>query len=189
VAAQARPEGAEDSSRPASDLAALTAEVADLRRRVEASEGVLGVLELKARYGDLVDARFRRGAPLEATELRHLAGEIAGLFTEDAEWDGGPTLGLAVGREEIAARMREPTISFSRHLFVRPLITVDGDRASGRWDLLSPCTRPDGTAYWMCGVEDDEYQRDGAGVWRHRRMRLSTVFMAPVDGGFGRIGL
>jgi len=160
-----------------------------LRRRVEASEAVLAIMELKARYGDLVDGRFRRGEPLDAGALGALAEEIAALFTEDAEWDGGPALGVAVGRGAIAARMRQPTVSFSRHLFVRPRITVDGDRASGRWDLLAPCTRPDGTAYWMCGVEDDEYARDGAGRWLHRRMKLSTVFMAPVEGGFGRIGL
>ncbi|HUO48572.1 MAG TPA: nuclear transport factor 2 family protein, partial [Acidimicrobiales bacterium] len=66
--------------------------------------------------------------------------------------------------------------------------SVDGASATGRWDLLAPCTTPDGAAYWMCGVEDDEYARDDAGVWRHRRMRLTTVFMAPAEG-FGRIGL
>jgi hypothetical protein len=178
-----------DASGPAPDIGALAAEVDALRRRVEASEGALAVMELKARYGDLVDARFRRGAALEAAGLLRLGDEIAALFTEDAEWDGGPTLGVAVGRREIAARMAEPTISFSRHLFVRPRIVVDGERATGRWDLLSPCTQPDGTAYWMCGVEDDEYERDGSGVWRHRRMRLTTVFMAAAEGGFGRIGL
>jgi len=170
-------------------LAALREELGVLRRRVEASEAVLAIMELKARYGDLVDARFRHGTPLDADALGAVAEEIAGLFTEDAEWDGGPALGVAVGRAAIAARMREPTISFSRHLFVRPRITVEGERASGRWDLLAPCTRPDGSAYWMCGVEDDEYARDGAGRWLHRRMTLSTVFMAPAGAGFGRIGL
>jgi hypothetical protein len=171
------------------ELAALAAEVGELRRRVETSEAVLAVMELKARYGDLVDARFRRGAPIDGAGLGALAEQIAGLFTEDAEWDGGPVLGVAVGREQIAARMQAPTISFSRHLFVRPRIVVDGAAATGRWDLLAPCTTPDGASYWMSGVEDDEYTRDDAGVWRHRRMRLSTGFMAPVLGGFGRIGL
>ncbi|HUO47403.1 MAG TPA: hypothetical protein VMU09_01090, partial [Acidimicrobiales bacterium] len=66
------------------DVAALAAAVGDLRRRVEASESVLAIMELKARYGDLVDARFRLGTPIDATGLRRLAEEIAELFTEDA---------------------------------------------------------------------------------------------------------
>jgi hypothetical protein len=169
--------------------AELRAELATLRRRVDATESVLAIEGLKARYGDLVDQRFVRGEVVDASRLEVLAAQIAALFTEDAEWDGGRALGVATGRDAIAARLRAPTISFSRHFFVRPLISVDGDRATGRWDLLAPCTALDGSSYLMCGVEDDEYARDGQGNWLHRRMRLSTVFMAPAGEGFGRIGL
>ena len=61
-----------------------------------------------------------------------------------------------------------PTLVFSRHLFVKPRLDVDGDRATGRWELLCPCTRPDGTSLWMAGYEDDVYRRVD-GVWLHRR--------------------
>jgi len=165
----------------------LRSEVAALRRRLEAAESVLAIHELKAHYGDLVDRRFERGEVVDAPRLEALARDIASLFSEDAEWDGGPALGVAVGRDAIAARMRAPTISFSRHLFVRPRIRVDGASAVGRWDLLAPCRSADGTSYWMCGVEDDEYVRDGDGRWLHRRMALTTVFMAPAGGGFDRV--
>jgi hypothetical protein len=162
-------------------------ELVALRRRLDAVEAVLAIEELKARYGELVDRRFERGRVVDAERLADLAHEIAGLFSEDAEWDGGPALGVAVGRQAIAARMARPTLSFSRHLFVRPRIVVDGDRATGRWDLLAPCTAGDGSSYWMCGVEDDAYVRDADGRWLHRRMALTTVFMAPVGEGFGPV--
>ncbi|HTT85902.1 MAG TPA: nuclear transport factor 2 family protein, partial [Acidimicrobiales bacterium] len=162
----------------------LAAEVAALRRRVEVSEGVLAIQALKARYGELVDMRFRRGSVVDAPELARIAHGIAALFTPDGVWDGGPGLGRAVGRPEIAERLGQPTLRFSRHFFMNPRIEVevrgDGDTGAGamagsatatatatataRWDLLSPCRRADGTSYWMSGYEDDEYALVD-GVW------------------------
>ena len=165
----------------------LAAEVAALRRRVEAAEATLAVHELKSRYAELVDARYDRGRVVDADRLAALAEEIAALFTTDAEWDGGPALGAARGRDAIAARMRQPTLTFSRHLFLKPRIGVDGDRAHARWDLLAPITTPDGRPQWMCGYEDDEYERADDGRWLHRRMALTTVFVAPADEGWRRI--
>jgi len=164
----------------------LATELAALRRRVDAAESVLAIQELKARYGDLVDGRFARGRVVDDDRLAEVATAIAALFTEDGIWDGGPGLGSVQGRDAIAARLRTPTLSFSRHLFTSPRIEVDGERASARWNLLSPCTRPDGTAYWMCGYENDTYARvDGA--WLHASMRLTTVFFAPAGHGWGQV--
>jgi len=147
----------------------LARELDALRRRVDAAEGVLQIQELKARYGELVDGR-----------------DVAALFTEDGVWDGGSALGQAIGREEIAARIATPTLDFSRHLFVKPRISVQGATATARWDLLCPCRRLDGRSYWMCGYEDDVYERTGSG-WLHRSMRLTTVFMAAPGAGWERI--
>jgi hypothetical protein len=164
----------------------LAAELADLRRRVDAAEAVLEIQALKARYGELNDDRFVAGRVVDDATLRRLAGEIADLFTADAVWDGGRGLGRVTGRAAIADRLARPTLDFSRHLFVKPRISVDGDRARARWDLLSPCRRPDGTSYWMCGWEDDEYRRVD-GVWLHRSMTMTTVFMTPVGEGWTRV--
>ncbi len=164
----------------------LVAEVARLGRRLDDCEAVLAIQALKARYSQLVDHRYPGGAPADEDTLADLAARIASLFTDDGVWDGGPALGIVTGRTAIAERLRTTTLSFARHLFVNPRIEVDGDQARGRWDLLSPCRRPDGTSYWMCGYEDDEYVRvDGA--WLHRALRLTTVFMAPVGEGWDRI--
>ena len=158
----------------------LADQVTALRHRVEAAEAVLQIQDLKARYGDLVDQRFSGGEAVDPDSLRSLARAAAALFTTDAVWDGGPGLGRQVGRSAIADRLARPTLTFSRHLFVKPRIDVHGDQASGRWDLLSPCRRPDGSSWWMCGFEDDEYARVD-GVWLHRSMTLTTVFMARAD--------
>jgi hypothetical protein len=167
-------------------LEELVAEVAALRERVASSESVLAIQGLKARYGELVDQRFSSGAVVDAGTLARVADGVAALFTADGAWDGGPGLGRVTGRPAIAARLRDPTLTFSRHFFVNPRIDVEGDAATGRWDLLSPCRRPDGTSYWMCGYEDDSYTRV-EGVWLHRSMELTTVFMAPVGEGWTRI--
>lgn len=168
------------------ETAELASEVASLRRRVEDAEGALAIQCLKATYGDLVDRRFSMGRVAPAMELDATVEEIVSLFTEDAVWDGGPVLGTASGRAAIADRLRKPTLVFSRHLFLKPRIRVSGDTAAARWDLLCPCKTPDGRSWWMCGIEDDQYVRDG-GVWRHRELRLTTVFMSPAGEGFERI--
>jgi len=164
----------------------LAAQVAGLHRRVEAAEAVLEIQALKARYGDLVDQRFSRGALVDVDTLRQVTEAAADLFTEDGIWDGGPGLGRQTGRPAIATRLATPTLTFARHLFVKPRIEVEGDRAHGRWDLLSPCRRADGSSWWMCGYEDDEYARVD-GVWLHRSMTLTTVVMARVDEGWAKI--
>jgi hypothetical protein len=177
-----------DHSEPERDV---WAEIDALRRRLDAAEAVLAIQALKARYGDLVDRRFERGRMLEGEALRAIAEQIADTFTPDGVWDGGPGVGTATGRAAIAERLATSTLTFSRHLFVKPRIVVgvdgDGDRATGRWDLLTPCTFADGSARWMCGVEDDTYVRSADGEWLHGRMTLTTYFVAPATEGWGRI--
>ena len=165
----------------------LAAEIAALRERVERAEAALAIHALKARYAQLVDERYVRGAVASAEIVAARAEAIAALFTEDGVWDGGPALGISRGRAEIAARMRAPTLSFSWHFFVKPQIEVLAEgRARARWDILSPCTTADGAPSWMVGFEDDEYARVD-GVWLHARMKLTAVFMAPHATGWQKI--
>jgi hypothetical protein len=164
----------------------LRDELQALRRRVESTEAVLAIQDLKARYADLVDSRFSLGRIVAPAELDSVVDAIAELFTVDGFWDGGPVLGSAKGRAAIGEKLRRPTLTFSRHLFLKPRITVEHPRAFARWDLLCPCKTADGRSWWMCGYEDDEYLLD-AGTWRHSKMKLSTVFMSPAGEGFERI--
>jgi hypothetical protein len=156
----------------------------ELERRVRGLEDAESIRRLKARYAELVDARYAKGAPRPADQLAPLAEAIAALFTEDAVWDGG-AMGVCTGRDAIRARMAEPTLHFSRHYFVNPDIAVDGDRARGRWELLAPCTSRDDQPMWMAGVEEDAYERV-AGIWLHSRMQLAVHFFAPHERGWAR---
>ena len=164
----------------------LTAEVGELRRRIDANEDVLRLQALKARYGELLDGRYSGGILVDQATLADIADQVASMFTVDAIWDGGPRLGVATGRPAIASRLRTPTLTFARHLFVKPQIQVDGDQASAQWDLLCPCRLADGSSYWMCGYEEDTYVRTGD-VWLQQSMKLTTLFMSPVAEGWTRI--
>jgi hypothetical protein len=165
---------------------ALGDRVAKLDRRLERAEAILSIERLKADYAELVDRRFALGQVVASPLLEAIVSQITDLFTVDAVWDGGPVLGVAVGRDQIADRLSKPTLTFSRHLFVKPRIDLELPRAKATWDLLCPCNTPDGRSWWMCGIEEDEYEVD-EGVWRHSRMKLTTVFMSPSGGGFDRI--
>ncbi len=163
----------------------LEEKVRALESRLRLLEDVEAIRRLKARYGELVDARYARGTVKEPEQLQKLAGEIADLFSVDAVWEGGKALGTCRGRQEIYERFLKPTLRFSWHYFVKPQIRVDGDRATARWDILAPCTTQKGEAHWMAGVEDDEYVRVD-GRWLHSRMKLRVVFMAPHATGWAR---
>jgi nucleoid-associated protein YgaU len=164
----------------------LTQEVAELRVRVEAAEAVQAIHNLKARYAQMVDERYVRGKVAPEEKVAAVAEQIAALFTADGVWDGGPALGVSTGREQIATRMRTPTLLFSWHFFLKPQIHVEGDCARARWDILSPCTTRDSKPNWMVGFEDDEYRRV-EGAWLHAHMKLTTVFLAPHETGWQKI--
>lgn len=155
-----------------------------LAARVEALEAIEAIRALKARYADLVDSRYDRSGAKAPAEIAPIADAIARLFAEDAVWDGG-ALGVCEGRDAIRARMAAPTLAFSRHYFVSPQITLDGDRATAHWELLAPCTSKDAAAMWMAGTEDDAYAKIG-GVWLHTRMQLRVHFFSPHERGWGR---
>ena len=167
------------------DFESLLRRVGELEERLRATEDVLAIQRLKSRYAHLVDARTPRSGELPQASIDTIARQIAALFSEDGVWDGGEALGVARGREEIFEILRRPSLQFTWHYFVKPDIEVEGDRARGRWDILSPCTSKDGRALWMAGVEHDEYVRED-GDWLHARMRLEVVFMASHERGWAR---
>ena len=159
--------------------------IESLEKRLRCVEDITSIERLKAQYGRLTDSRYDRNGVVERALLEPLAREISELFCEDAVWEGGKALGVCRGREQIYQRFLEPTLQFSWHYFVKPEITVEGDRARGRWDILAPCTTREGRPLWMAGYEDDEYVRVD-GDWLHRAMKLSVVFMAPYERGWAK---
>jgi len=171
-----------------SDIQDLARRQEILEQRVAVVEDTLAIERLKSRYAQLVDQRYSKGAPVPEAQLAEIANALGELFTEDAVWDGGKALGVAEGREAIVERLRQPTLLFSWHYFLKPYIEVIGERATARWDLLSPCTTRDGKPHWMAGYEDDEY-RKVQGEWLHQSMALKVAFLAPHETGWQKIFL
>ncbi len=155
-----------------------------LEQRLADVEAVQEITRLKARYAELIDSRYSQEGPKPADEVARIADQIVALFSADAVWDGGADLGCWQGHDEIRKRFLDPTLKFTIHYFVQPRIQVDGNRATGRWDILAPVTFGNGKPGWMTGIEDDEYVRSGSG-WLHSRMKLTVHFMVPYSRGWG----
>ena len=168
-----------------SDTAELERRVAALEDRLAAVEAVQEIHRLKARYGSLIDTRYTEDGALSGAALEAVADEIVQLFTPDAVWDGGERLGEWRGREQIRKRFLEPTLRFTLHYFLKPVVEVTGDRARGTWDILAPITLESGKPGWMAGVEEDEYARH-EGRWLHSRMKLQVIFLGPEMRGWDR---
>ena len=70
-----------------------------------------------------------------------------------------------------------------------PVIEVDGDRATGRWFLLTLLIDPDTQeAAWSVATLDYEYARESDG-WRFKRNHcVHEHLLSPYDRGWGRSG-
>ena len=112
---------------------------------------------------------------------------IAGLFVEDGVWDGGP-FGRYDGRAAIRAFFADVSskISFANHYVSNPVIEIEGDRATGRWDLWQPMvTEPNPRALWMVAKYRDTYvRRDGR--WMFQRLEVDVKAMTPYEEGFAK---
>jgi len=113
---------------------------------------------------------------------------IISLFIEAGVWDGGEEFGRHEGRAKIHSFFSNVSeqILFAAHLVQNPIITVDGESATGEWRLLCPCTtrsEAGNEARWLLGEYRDEYvKRDGRWLFKSLRVRLN--FSAPHREGW-----
>ncbi len=160
-------------------------EIELLKKRIQALEDLEAIRKVKAKYGQLCDARYdikTLGMKSEG-EVKSIAREIANLFTQDAIWDGGEKLGVARGREEIYQRFVNSAFGFAVHYFVMPDITVEGNKAKARWYLFQAATNKENVAVWMSAVEDDEYVKI-KDKWLQSYMKVTISFLTPYDQGW-----
>jgi hypothetical protein len=147
----------------------------DIELRIARLEAAEAIRNLKARYCELCDSGYR-------------ADELATLFTDDATWDGGSSLGVHEGRAAIRQffNTMPSIVSFAIHHVTNPRIEVaaDANTATGHWLLLQTATDSNTRrAFWYAATYEDEYVRLGAD-WRFRRVVLSPRFLAPYDRGW-----
>ena len=117
-------------------------------------------------------------------DAKYDAEGICSLFIEDGVLDGGPSFGRYEGHKQIRSFFERISgdILFAAHLVLNPIITVEGDRAHGRWWLHMPCTALNdaGTAEgrWLLSEYDEEYVRID-GTWKFKTLRLDVKYYVP----------
>ncbi len=148
-------------------------QIEELAQRIQTLEDIEAIKKLKARYCAGADERDEEA--------------FVGCFTEGAIWDGG-----SFGHYEGQAAIREffqaipKALSFAIHYVMNPQIEVNGDRATGRWYLLEPCTmRQEGgeQAVWGSARYEEEYVRVN-GEWKMQNLALIQNFWSPFDQGW-----
>ncbi len=113
---------------------------------------------------------------------------LAGLFTEDAVWDGG-IFGRYEGRQAIRQFFQgvSGSLVFAAHLVMNPIISfVDNDTATGKWRLWQPATQNEGgklECKFLLAAYDDVYVRT-AGTWLHKSVKVQVNFFEPVTSGW-----
>jgi len=129
--------------------------------------------------------RRLKAAYMQACDDR-LGSAIADLFWDDALWEGvGGSSARAQGRDAIAAMFAAAPsrLTFTTHYLTNESISIDGNRATGRWKLLEPCTYRDRAALWMGGQYIDVFERR-EGAWRISHLKLDVEFRTPYEKGW-----
>jgi hypothetical protein len=136
----------------------------DLEKRIQYLEDIEAIKQLKARYALACDDHYN-------------PAKIAGLFTEDGKFIG--SMGETCGRQglmEYFADVSKKIVS-AVHLFMQPLIEINGDEASGLWYMWVPQKLDNGQCLLMTGIEVEKYRRVD-GEWLIAEVRAARFFAA-----------
>ena len=161
------------------ELAALRAEVAELRRQVTRTADVQEIINLQSIYGYYVD--------------KTLYDEAADLFAEDATLEIAGR-GLFRGRERIRHYLNHlPNLKYGtlfNHMQLQPVIHVDegGETASGRWRALIQIGWLGDHARWGEGTMENRYVKRG-GVWQIAKHHFFTTYYIEFDQGWDKGGV
>ena len=112
---------------------------------------------------------------------------IASLFTDDGVWEGGP-FGRAETRDGIREFFADVSnqVDFANHYVSNPIIEVEGDSATGRWDLWQPMVmKPEPAALWLVAKYRERYVRAGDG-WLFELLELDVKALSPYEQGFAK---
>lgn len=139
-----------------------------IETRLKRLEDIEEIRKLKSLYSHYANVGEGSGDP----------EKFAALFTEDCLWDlsGNPLH----GREKIIERLREieKLHYIGLHFSLNPRIEVDGDEASGEWDLIFPVFPPgERPLTTVCGFYWDRFRRTADG-WKftYVKYRVSPKF-------------
>ena len=144
----------------------------DTTARLLKLEDIEAIRQLKFRY-------------CQACDDDHNPERLGPLFAEDATWEAAVT-GRAEGREAIQKLLgavgESGRIRNSAHHAINPIITVDGDTATGEWRLIMLYTgiNQDGSLHFsrIIGWYDEKYVRVD-GQWYIQSLYCEVEESAP----------
>ena len=164
----------------------LMDKISSLEARIRMVEDIEEIKNLMAAYTVYLDSLQRMD-------------ELLALFTEDAKFsvsssgDAGAEkalMGTFEGKEALRALFAQGASTahyvYMAHHVTNPLIAVDGEKATGKWYLLSPFTAltPQGPrAVWEQGTYDNDYVKVD-GKWKIKFMRFQFNFSTPYEDGW-----
>jgi hypothetical protein len=137
--------------------------IGDLEARLQRQEDLEQIRRLKVAYFEACDGGFGEARS-------HVPEEIASTFTEDGVWDGGP-YGLVRGRTALAAFYRNVPQMLAFTILSEPTIDIEGDKATGRWNVLVYSSSEAEGPSLVGGVHHDHYVRTEDG-WKIARTRF-----------------
>lgn len=138
----------------------------DLEARLQRQEDIEQIRRLKVQYFDACDGGFG-GA------RSHVPEEIASTFAKDGVWDGGP-YGLLRGRAAVADFYRKVPQMLAFTVLSEPVIDVEGNKATGRWNVLVYSAFEAGGSLLTGGVHHDQYVRAEEG-WKIAHTRFVSA--------------
>jgi len=136
-------------------------DMTELAKRITRLEDIEAIKQLKIRYSHICDDM-------------HNPDNIASVFAADGIWES-PDFGKAVGHAAIRELFKnfQKMFSFSQHNMMNPLITVDGNRATGVWYIMGPWNFTDtGKKQWFALRYDDEYVKID-GEWKYKHLKVA----------------
>jgi hypothetical protein len=126
----------------------------------------LAIRDLVARYIDAVN--------------RYHAEDWAATWAEDATWD---LMGTVVEGREAILQLWQGAMSgfeFALMMLNSGTVTVNGQRATGRWYLTEHLKTVDGGSNMTLGVYDDEYSC-ASGSWLFARRSYHVIYQGSPD--------
>jgi ketosteroid isomerase-like protein len=134
-------------------------DLAALEKRITRLEDIEAIKQLKARYSHICDNM-------------HNPDTITSVFAEDGVWES-PEFGKAQGHAAIRELFQkfQKMFSASQHNMMNPVITVNGNRATGIWYIMGFWDQTDGRKIWMSLRYDDDYVKIN-GEWKYQHLRV-----------------
>lgn len=151
----------------------------ELEARIGVLEDIEAIRQLKATYCYLCDG---------LDDERNVT-ELLSIFTDDARLDFGLTPSVYEGPASLSEFFRSVVpgaVSFCMHMVHNPIITVDGDQATGTWYYEVPATdTTSGTAQWMAGTYHEGYRRED-GRWKIASIVTRWNYISPYQDGWAK---